>query len=82
MTDARYRVMFTLVACLVVMLPVPYWVFDGCRTRYILKNRVLSKDVELVGEDGEAGDGEDSVGMQLEQFEGGSKAYSAKVAMN
>lgn len=58
------------------MLPVPYWVFDGCRTKYILKNRVLSKDVDLAEEE------DDSMAMQSEHLEGGSQTHASKAAMS
>lgn len=52
------------------MMPVPYWLFDGCRVKYRLRNRVLSKDVDLL---------EESIGMHSEedQLEGGVEHQQA-----
>ena len=63
--EAQRRLLITFVVCLVVMLPVPYWVFNGCRVKYRLRNRVLSRDVGVMDE---------SIGMQSDdvQLDGGA----------
>ena len=46
MSAPQTRLFVTFLLCVLVLLPAPHWVYDGCRVRYRLRNRVLSKDVE------------------------------------